>query len=355
MTYDPFSRGPFPVGVRSAELRDDSRGRKLATEIWYPAADAHIGEDLAEASQDRYRILAAAPEIPQEAVRQAQPRQGRFPLVVFSHGFGGHRRQTAHFCIHLASHGYLVASVDHTGNTTSEMLELVLRVRTGGALPHPHELMESYVAYRPTDLRFAIDWVLASPFGALVDSERIGATGHSFGGWTALMVTGQDARIRAALPLAPAGGASHLPTEPMRQALDLDWQRGVPTLYLAAEHDSLCPLEGIRELFERTRGRTRLMVLRGAEHFHFCDRVEETHELIRLAVLATAGNGSYRELRRLRPIGELCPAEHAYPYLRGLGLAHFDAHLGEVEAALAFLEQDAEAALAERGVRVDVL
>ena len=28
--------------------------------------------------------------------------------MAFSHGFGGHRRQTTHFCIHLASHGYVV-------------------------------------------------------------------------------------------------------------------------------------------------------------------------------------------------------------------------------------------------------
>jgi len=34
--------------------------------------------------------------------------------------FGGHRRQSTFFCTHLASHGYVVAAADHTGNTTLE-------------------------------------------------------------------------------------------------------------------------------------------------------------------------------------------------------------------------------------------
>ena len=46
MAYDPFARGPFPVGVRTAELTDSGRRhRQLPAELWYPATGAHAAAD----------------------------------------------------------------------------------------------------------------------------------------------------------------------------------------------------------------------------------------------------------------------------------------------------------------------
>src|SRR5262249_59201122 len=104
MRYDPFARGPFPVGVRTFTLRDHRRNdRTLAVEVWYPATDAHAGADL-DVRQDTYEMLPGLPLVTQEAVREVAPRSGRYPLVLFSHGFGGHRRQSTFFCTHVASH-----------------------------------------------------------------------------------------------------------------------------------------------------------------------------------------------------------------------------------------------------------
>ena len=140
MSYDPFARGEHPVGVRSVDLKDPARDRLLPLELWYPAAAEHRGQDLSNETRDHYKWMAAAPEATQDAVRDAAPRDsvpqnGRFPLVVFSHGWGGHRRQTTHFCTHLASHGYVVASPDHTGNTMVDTMELFMKVQAGGSLP----------------------------------------------------------------------------------------------------------------------------------------------------------------------------------------------------------------------------
>ena len=55
--YDPFARGPLPVGVRSFEVTDPSRERTLPVEFWYPASDAHAGQDLDEATQDKYQPM----------------------------------------------------------------------------------------------------------------------------------------------------------------------------------------------------------------------------------------------------------------------------------------------------------
>jgi len=101
-------------------------GRPLPTEVWYPASEEFRGKDVAEGTRDNYELVPGLPPGWQEAVRDAEARKGPFPLVVFSHGFGGHRRQSTFLCTHLASHGYVVAAVDHTGNTIVEMVQFMM-------------------------------------------------------------------------------------------------------------------------------------------------------------------------------------------------------------------------------------
>jgi len=287
MVYEPFERGAHPVGVASATLRDGARERALDVEIWYPADEAHRGEDLAPETQDRYRVFALAPPTLQSAVRGARPDAGAFPLVLFSHGFGGHRRQTSHFCIHLASHGYVVASVDHAGNTVADMLALFQRIQSGFDAADLADELEAYAAHRPGDARFVLDRVLAGDVGAAfatVDPGRVGMAGHSFGGWTTLALADADPRIGAALPLAPANqGTALLP-----------------------ESVAFGGAQGIRNFGEL--------------------------------------------LASIPPAAELCPGAHAYDFVRGLGLAHMDAHLKASAAARDFLAGGAVAALAARGV-----
>ncbi|MHA2282800.1 MAG: hypothetical protein ACXAC5_18305 [Promethearchaeota archaeon] len=87
--YDPFTRGSFPVGVHTQELNDESRQRNLPVEFWYPASDDYKGRDLDKETQDKFILFTL---ISQEAVRDAQLREGRFPLILFSHGGNGYRR-----------------------------------------------------------------------------------------------------------------------------------------------------------------------------------------------------------------------------------------------------------------------
>lgn len=355
MTYDPFARGPFPVGVRTADLTDAARQRLLPTEIWYPATDAYAGQDVAESTRDTYELLPGFPPVWQEAVRDAAARPGSHPLIAFSHGFGGHRRQTTFLCTHLASHGYVVAAPDHTGNTIFDIIQAVMALQSGAELPDPTTTVKEFIAARPADIRFMIDRILDGSAGGLaanVNTGGIGMTGHSFGGWTTLAVIGSDPRIRAALPLAPAGGSSPLPAELLKQSLTFEWGRDVPTLFLVAERDSLLPLPGMHELFEKTRGTKKMVVLKNADHMHFCDRVEEVHELFRM--MPPPGDFE-RIAKTVPPITELCPGKHAYAFVRGLGLAHMDAHLKADEAAARFLGGDIAAALAARGISVRVV
>ena len=352
MKYDPFSRGPHAVGVRTVDLSDAARSRWLPVEVWYPADARHAGEDTDESKMDHYDLLPGFPPLKQKAVRGAAAADGRWPVVVFSHGFGGHRRQSTFLCTHLASHGYVVVAPDHTGNTVMDMAQMTMQVMMGQPMPDVEPMLIELIAARPADVTFLIDQLLAGGLGidaSSIDADRIGMAGHSFGGWTTLMAAGRDRRIRAALPLAPAGGKTPMPAERLINALDFAWGRDVPTLYLVADKDSLLPLDGMQELLGKTVGTKRMFVLENADHMHFCDDVEGTHELFR----SMPPPGPFAEIAKVLPAAsELCPGEHAYDFNRALGLAHMDAVLRASEEAAAFLGGDVASTFAARGIRV---
>src|SRR4030081_3144944 len=88
LDYNPFARGPFPVGVHSLAAHDAARGRTFMVEIWYPAALAH------------------APS---------------YPLIVFSHYGGGHPPPATFLTTPLASHGFVVAAMDHSEVSVPEL------------------------------------------------------------------------------------------------------------------------------------------------------------------------------------------------------------------------------------------
>ena len=74
-------------------------------------------------------IKAAAASASQASIENAIVRQaaeiatdGPFPLVVYSHGSGGIRYLASYYTEAIASHGYVVAAPDHTGNTAADRL-----------------------------------------------------------------------------------------------------------------------------------------------------------------------------------------------------------------------------------------
>jgi hypothetical protein len=90
-----------------------------------------------------------------------------------------------------------------------------------------------------------------------------------------------------------------------------------------------------------------MFVLRRADHQHFADDVEATHEALR--ALTLPGDSGWITAA-MRPASELCPGAHAHVFTRGLAVAHLDAGLRQDAAASAFLDGGAEAALASLGI-----
>jgi len=344
--YDPFIRGRFPVGVRSIRALDVARNRDFTCEIWYPAATQHQNQDLDPETQDRFMPRPNGTEQKQLAVRDATARPGLYPLIIFSHHSGGHRRTSTFLCTHLSSHGYVVASLDH-----SEVVAPELARRSDEDEEQKKARWRSVIDSRVPDVRFLLDHVLHSnnhdPQVEL-DSSRIGMVGHSFGAWTALATPEIDSRIRAVVALAP-GGTSNPRPGILPVKLTFYWDREVPALYLVAENDVPLPLAGMYELFERAPNPKQMVILRRADHLHFIDNVEQEHEAFRTVPMPAEVTQMQKEMR---PIAELCSGEQAHLWVRGLTLAHMDAILRDRHEAQLFLAGDIEGEMARRGLDV---
>lgn len=343
--YDPFVRGPFPVGVRTIQALDSERNRLFPCEIWYPATKDLIGQDEAAETQDTFPLPQINTPRNQSAVRDASVQPGMFPLILYSHAGGGHRRAATFLCTHLTSHGYVVAALDH-----SETLSQELARRESETEEQKTRRWEAVISNRVPDVRFLLDQVLSEGLDLNLDPGRIGIVGHSFGGWTALALPDVDERIQAVVALAP-GGASNPKPGILPLMLAFNWKRVVPTLYLVAENDVSLPLAGMYELFERTPAPKQMVILRRADHLHFMDHVEELHEAVRK--MSFPGELAWLP-NEMQPIAELCSGAQAHLFVRGLTLAHLDAQLKAHSTAHQFLQGELATILARNGVPVVV-
>jgi hypothetical protein len=123
-----------------------------------------------------------------------------------------------------------------------------------------------------------------------------------------------------------------------------------PDAFLVADQDTLPPFRGMRELLDRTQSRKMMLIPENADHLHFCDQIEQFHELFRMMPPPI-----FDQLAKdIKPISELCAPEGAYHFTRGPGLAHMDAHVRGSQAAAEFLAGDLIASLAARGARVSL-
>jgi dienelactone hydrolase len=286
MTYDPFARGASPVGVRTIELRDSDRSNQPVTvEIWYPAAERYNAQDLDPATRDRFTFAPELPEAAQDAVRDAEPARGQFPLVMHNHGAFGHRRVDTTLCTHLASHGYIVASNDVPGNTTGDLMNDVIAQRNGRRLaaPSQQEVNRTRVAIAS----FVIESLVAGADSVLADRiecTRVGACGQSAGGWTTLGLNSLNSRLAASFAMEPLWGRRSMVPGIAEMAAWLrldDWRRPVPTFVLAGEADPIIKIEDLHELYDRLRPPKRFASLRGAGHWHFNDNAQAGHETFR--------------------------------------------------------------------------
>ena len=153
------------AGLRFLELDAPHHDRKLETAVWYPS----------DGSGNR-TVFGQNPVFGGVTVLDGtEIAEGRYPLVLLSHGMGGTIRSLSWLSAGLAERGAIVISVNHPNSTWGDFdLAVSLKHWT-----------------RVLDLRHALDWALSSDgIASHVDQSRIMAAGFSFGGWTALSLGG---------------------------------------------------------------------------------------------------------------------------------------------------------------------
>lgn len=237
---DPRALGPYAIGVTTDTWTDPARDRALTVEIWYPSVatqqppDTILGfvTDAQRAAFEAAVAESACTTTETRAVRNADPLDlGPQPSVVFSHCHTCTRFSSYTLAEQLASHGFVVAAVDHAGNTWFD-------AQAGEAFG----VDEAGLATRAADLRFALDVLtgvetsiqlnsIATGALTLVDATRLGAFGHSFGSVTTGRVLGEDERL-----LAGVGIAAPIDS-PILNGLAMD-ELDDPLLYVLAQEDN---------------------------------------------------------------------------------------------------------------------
>lgn len=268
----PAPTGRFPLGTTEIYLVDRSRKdtaagdgqyRELVMQLWYPTAtrkkfdlapylkNPHL---LPALKKERYLnlgadILDSWSQLKTHSRLNSPPtgQKERFPLLVFSPGFGMTRANYTLIFEELASRGYIVAAIDHPYAGLTIMPDG--RVLSNSADRRGPEAAAERVEAIAGDIVFAIRELLKNDpqmfFGRPIDEEKIGVFGHSLGGAAALETCRISRLVRACADLdgtafgkvategvgrpflvmlnVPAKG--HRPPPEMARQRDAEWEK----------------------------------------------------------------------------------------------------------------------------------
>jgi dienelactone hydrolase len=249
----PLPSGGLPIGTFSVELVDTQREeiygptpggpRRFMAQVWYPSV-AVEGATPAPWTADWDVVAPAAARrmgfpswfldhtryTTSHTNQQTPVAPGTYPVIIYSHGWGGFRSVAVNQLEALASKGYIVIAPDHTyGSVATRFEDGVIAELDSSALPTVEEVGEedhaeaaaTLIATYAADLTSIMDELEDGQLGAFaslaasVDLERLGVYGHSAGGGAALSVCLDDERCAAVLGLDP--WVEHLPDRVLRQ------------------------------------------------------------------------------------------------------------------------------------------
>ncbi|MEV6281304.1 alpha/beta hydrolase [Kribbella sp. NPDC051770] len=226
----PRPTGRYPVGTTMLHLTDSSRPdpwnaattRELMTTIYYPALHTHGHARVPHLTPTAAAIFTGLdagllhPELPSSGVDWAATRTHAYadapalpvrrPVLLYSPGGADPRTIGTSLAEDLASHGYVVVTIDHPGETSEvdfpgrppRVIEITPDVQTDPVLNR------TMMTTRFADIHFVLDELHRLPGHPLhrtLDLRRVGTYGHSAGGATAAQSMHADPRIRAAANL----------------------------------------------------------------------------------------------------------------------------------------------------------
>jgi predicted dienelactone hydrolase len=225
----PAPDGPYGVGSEVFRWVDTRRlettteepldHRNVVAQVWYPVAPGTRGTQAAYldglgrlpervSGLPRF-IFRHFDKVETHAIARApiSAARDRWPVIVFSPGYGAPRGFYTGLITRLVSQGYVVLALDHpyeAGVTQLADGRVVAHQQSaGGPDAARGQYMDEQIEVRVADLQFALDQIarpdgLGPQLSRRVDLRRIATIGHSFGGATAVLALERDPRILAA-------------------------------------------------------------------------------------------------------------------------------------------------------------
>jgi Predicted dienelactone hydrolase len=239
--YLPKPTGKFAVGICEYHWIDTSRlearttdsahpHRELMVKAWYPTEMPATGlqaSPYATALLDfdrksnktitqKINLLLSGFERPIYAYYTRQAPIARvdqpFPIIIFSHGFGVPDVLYTTRCAELASHGYIIFSINHTFDCVFVDFPDGRRLMQ---IPSPAmesileetKWLDTHIETWVSDVQFVLNQITKesqddkSRFYSKLDLTHIGMFGHSLGGSAAIQCCRRDERLRAGCSL----------------------------------------------------------------------------------------------------------------------------------------------------------
>jgi pimeloyl-ACP methyl ester carboxylesterase len=214
----PKPTGNYTVGTTSVLLTDPSRTNRyniktnssFMISLWFPAPptlralpspymEYQLAPKLAALYGPGPSVLSNLYSHCSGAISVAT-NEAPYPVVIYSHGFGVHRRDNTAKFQDLASHGYVVVSIDH-----ADCLATVFP--DGRVLSSPISTLSSALFTNDVrDVEFVLDALArmneSDPaFAHTLDLQRVGTMGWSFGGGVAAEICRTNDRVLATVLL----------------------------------------------------------------------------------------------------------------------------------------------------------
>jgi predicted dienelactone hydrolase len=294
LTFDPTQTGEKIVSQKTLIFTDQKRKRTIPIDLYYSD--------------------------------HSQPN-----LVIMSHGLGSDRKFLKYLAEHLASYGLTVVSLEHPGSNKSSF--------HNGSMLDASEFRD-----RPQDVSFILDELAKlnrqnQDLQGKLNTEKVTFIGHSFGGYTGLVLGGGVVKIQelrnfcnqvGLLGRSPADwlqcsaielNSNHLKLQDSRivQIIALNPLVGnlfgqdglkninIPVLIVSSSQDAITPsLDHQLRPFQQLSGKKYLLVAVGATHLSVTDRDTST--------IFSDDNGIVREV-----IGQ--DAEPLKKAIKGVSLA----------------------------------
>jgi dienelactone hydrolase len=253
VTSTEFSKpGPYAAGT----VRFDVGGDPVV--VWYPVAKAAVAglepytyhlRSWVPAAIQKVIPASFADGVTEDAFSGVPVAPGSFPVVLFSHGYGGYPEQSTFLTAHLATWGMIVVAPDQQRRDLSAVFTgKKLQVEPSADVTEQLAAL-SYVK--------KLDTTSGTLLFGHVDSAKVASLGHSAGGGTAVLLARADPAILGWIALA--GVPVALPSTP------------VPSLMISGSLDKTVPTSTVRTFYNSVQGHKALLVIDGYGHNVFDD------------------------------------------------------------------------------------